>query len=127
METRTYGTIVSIKSVLKEFKGMRFYELKNGRKIIAKIYFPNEFHPSSYMLEYTFGVCAEYKDLEELFEKLNKYLDGCYFGDYELIGDLTRVVTPVDNVNISTIAKEIKSSFCGETEISQGKGSPTKR
>ena len=117
METRTYGTIVSIKSVLKEFKGMRFYELKNGRKIIAKIYFPNEFHPSSYMLEYTFGVCAEYKDLEELFEKLNKYLDGCYFGDYELIGDLTRVVTPVDNVNISTIAKEIKSSFCGETEI----------
>lgn len=115
-----------INSKLKEFKGLRYYELKNGKKIIAKIYFPNEFHPLTFNIEYPFGVGAEYKDLESLVKELNKYLDGCYFGDYELIGDLTRVVTPVDNVNISTIAKEIKSSFCGETEISQGKGSPTK-
>lgn len=90
METRTYNTIVTIKSVLKEFKGMRFYELKNGRKIIAKIYFPNEFHPSTYNIEYPFGFGAEYKDLESLVKGLNKYLDGCYFGNYDLIGDLTK-------------------------------------
>lgn len=95
-----------INSKLKGFKGLRYYELKNGRKIIAKIYFPNDFHPFSYMLEYTFGVCAEYKDLEELFEKLNKYLDGCYLGNYKLIGDLTKNEQKDTNISKSISTSE---------------------
>lgn len=68
-----------LKEVQSEKAGIiKWYEIKLGRKIVCKIYYPNMFHPESFSIEFDSFALSDVRGHERAFTAVEKELNTMY-------------------------------------------------
>ena len=71
------------KATLKEKQSekagiIKWYEIKLGRKIVCKMYYPNIFHPNSFSIEFDSFIMSDVRGCERAFTAVEKELNTMY-------------------------------------------------
>lgn len=73
--------IVTVKEITDKY-GFKKLVYKYGRKKLAEITYPNEYHPNIYRADYTgCNICFDNRDFEHLKNNVENTLNGIYFGN----------------------------------------------
>ena len=68
-----------LKEVQSEKAGIiKWYEIKLGRKIVCKMYYPNMFHPESFSIEFDSFTLSDVRGYERAFTAVEKELNKMY-------------------------------------------------
>lgn len=68
-----------LKEVQSEKTGIiNWYEIKLGRKIVCKMYYPNMFHPNSFSIEFDSFALSDVRGCERAFTAVEKELNTMY-------------------------------------------------
>lgn len=68
-----------LKEVQSEKVGIiKWYEIKLGRKIVCKMYYPNMFHPNSFSIEFDSFALSDVRGHERAFTAVEKELNTMY-------------------------------------------------
>ena len=57
---------------------IKWYEIKLGRKIVCKMYYPNIFHPNSFSIEFDSFALSDVRGHERAFTAVDKELNTMY-------------------------------------------------
>lgn len=57
---------------------IKWYEIKLGRKIVCKMYYPNMFHPESFSIEFDSFALSDVRGHERAFSAVEKELNTMY-------------------------------------------------
>ena len=57
---------------------IKWYEIKLGRKIVCKMYYPNMFHPESFSIEFDSFTLSDVRGYERAFTAVEKELNTMY-------------------------------------------------
>ena len=57
---------------------IKWYEIKLGRKIVCKMYYPNMFHPESFSIEFDSFTLSDVRGYERAFSAVEKELNTMY-------------------------------------------------
>ena len=57
---------------------IKWYEIKLGRKIVCKMYYPNMFHPNSFSIEFDSFALSDVHGCERAFTAVEKELNTMY-------------------------------------------------